>query len=612
MTDSTELQAVILAAGYGRRMSPLSDSCHKALLPVGGTTILGRIMDGFAEIDVRRVTVVTGYRAEDVEGFLRENYPEVDLRLVHNPRFAETNNVVSLSMAFNEMSFDADVVLSECDLLFDPSVLRRLVDSPGRNVALVDHYRTGMDGTVVALQDGLVSSVYSTDSQDADFSYQDKYKTLNIYRFDREFCRRTLQPLLHTYATEIDSSSYYELVLAMLSNIPAHQITAEVVSGERWVEVDDPNDLVAADFRFRPERRGEILDQAFGGHWNFNVLDFSFMRNSYFPSGAMLAAMRHALPELVSDYGSAQKVLNTKLSYVLRCDPARLQVLHGAAQAFPILTQLLGSDGVAIPAPAFGEYARLFADADSYPDGPGIEWSDLESAASSHRVCVVVNPNTPTGTTLPTRDLHALAKRTPGTLWWIDESFIAFSGEPSIVDLLEQDPLENVLVLTSLSKCLGMPGLRLGYVYSTDERLVEAVGLQLPVWNLSSPAEFMLELLVKFSSTYVESLERTADDREAFRDQLIDLPAVADVNPSGGNFLLVTLEGESEDAATLRSWLLAERGIEIKNVTDRFPDGAPRLRIAVRLPQENARLVEAVADVPAELGEQLARTSTRP
>jgi histidinol-phosphate/aromatic aminotransferase/cobyric acid decarboxylase-like protein len=279
--------------------------------------------------------------------------------------------------------------------------------------------------------------------------------------------------------------------------------------------------------------------------------------------------------------------------------------LHGAAQAFPILAQHLGNDGVAIPEPAFGEYARLFPDADRYPDAPGIEWSDLEAAASGHRVCIVVNPNTPTGTTLPTRDLHALAKTTPDTLWWVDESFIAFSGEPSLVDLLEEDPLDNVLVLTSLSKCLGMPGLRLGYVYSADERLVRAVGSQLPVWNLSSPAEFMLELLLKFSSTYVDSLARTSHDREEMRNQLIELPIVAGVHPSGGNFLLVTLEGKGGYAAALRAWLLVEHGIEIKDVSDRFPDGAPRLRIAVRLPQENARLVEALAGAPAELGAHL-------
>jgi histidinol-phosphate/aromatic aminotransferase/cobyric acid decarboxylase-like protein/choline kinase len=599
--QSADLQAVILTAGYGRRMSPLSDRCHKALLPIAGTTILGKIMDGLAAINVGRVTVVTGYRAEDIERFLRDGYPGVDLRFVHNPRYAETNNVVSLSMALDQLESDVDIVLSECDLLFDPSLMVRLANSPGRNIALVDRYRTGMDGTVVAVQDGLISAVYPADVQGSDFSYADKFKTLNIYRLNREFCSNVLQPVLHTYATRVDSSSYYELVLGMLSNLPAHRINAEIVSDERWVEVDDPNDLDNASFRFEPERRSEILDRAFGGHWNFDVLDFSFMRNAYFPTGGMLAAMRHALPELVADYGSAQPVLNTKLSYVLRCDPSRVQVLHGASQAFPILSQVLGADDVAVPAPTFGEYARAFPEAERYQDAPGIDWMALRQLAARTRICVVVNPNTPTGTTLPSRELHALAAELPGTLFWIDESFIAFSDQPSIVELLEAEPLDNVIVLTSLSKCFGTPGLRLGYVYSADRALVEAVGDALPVWNLSAPAEFLLELLVKFSSAYAQSLVRTAEDREAMRSQLAELPIVARAHPSGGNFMLVELNGAAEDAPALRRWLLEEHRIEVKNVTQRFPDHAPRLRVAVRLPDENARLIEVLAAVPSEL-----------
>ena len=600
-TRSNDVQAVILAAGYGRRMAPLSDDCHKALLPVGGTTILGRIMDGLMTIDVREVTIATGYRAADVERFVREGYPDVNLRLVRNPRYRETNNIVSLAMALNEMSFDRDIVLIECDLLFDPSLMARLVESPGRNVALVDHYRIGMDGTVVSLKDGFVSGVYTTDAQDADFSYEGKFKTLNIYRFDREFCRKTLRPLLDVYAKDVDPGSYYELVLAMLSNIPAHRINAEVVSGERWVEVDDPNDLSGASFRFEPDRRSAILDRAFGGHWNFDVLDFSYIRNAYFPTGSMLAGMRYALPELVSNYGSSQVVLNEKLGYILECNPDHVQVLHGAAQAFPILGQMLDTSQAATPTPTFGEYARVFPDAEHYADSPGIDTSELERVAARNRVCVIVNANTPTGTVIPSRDVYSLAKGLPETLFWVDESFLAFSGEPSLVELLKDHPLDNVLVLTSLSKSLGTPGLRLGYIYSTNAAIVAKVGQALPVWNLSAPAEFLMELFIKFRGAFARSLERTAEDREVLRADLAELSIFARAHPSGANFLLADLNG-GQTAAGVRGWLLERHSIEVKDVTARFPDDVERLRIAVRLPEENATLVEALARFPNGAG----------
>lgn len=599
-----EIQAVILAAGYARRMQPLSDNCHKALLSVSGTTILGRIMDSLVEIGVRRVTLVTGYRAEDIEEFVRKEYPGIDLRLVHNDRFRDTNNIVSLSLAFDVMEFDRDVILVECDLLFDPSLMKRLVSNTGKNVALVDHYRTGMDGTVVEVSDGFVTDVYPTDTQGADFSYENKYKTLNIYRFDKDFCRSAFRPLLHTYANDIDSSCYYELVLGMLNNIRAHRVSAEIVAGERWAEVDDPNDLAVAAFQFEPERRSAILDQAFGGHWNFDMLDFSFMRNAYFPTGAMLANMRYALPSLIAGYSSAQSVLNEKLGYFLHCSPERVQVLHGASQVFPIIGRLFAGRRVTIPAATFGEYPKVFPDAVVYADAPGVDWDALAHAEADFDVVVVVNPNTSTGTTLGTQAIFDLARATPGTTFWVDESFLAFSDQPSLLTLLEEEPLENVAVLVSLSKCLGAPGLRLGYVYSTNRELVEVLGAELPVWNLSAPAEFLLELLLKFGPAYTRSLELTAVDRAALRADLEGLPFVESIPPSGGNFLLLTLRGEdASDASSLRNELLREFNIEVKNVSAKFPDGRPRLRVAVRTAEENGRLVSALRTLGSRLGE---------
>jgi histidinol-phosphate/aromatic aminotransferase/cobyric acid decarboxylase-like protein/choline kinase len=590
---------VILAAGYARRMRPLSDHSHKALLSISGATILGRIMDSLADIGVERVTVVTGYRADDIEAFLRTGYPDVDLQIVNNPKFRETNNIVSLSLALESLTFDADVLLIECDLLFDKTLLARLLRRSGQNVALVDQFRTGMDGTVVAIRDGCVADVYPTDTQGADFSYAEKYKTLNIYRFDRVFCAKILRPILHTYSNVIDPSCYYELVLGMLTNLPAHRIHAEIVTGERWAEVDDPNDLAVASFQFDADRRSEVLNSAFGGHWNYDILDFSFMRNAYFPTGAMLAALRQALPELVASYGSAQPILNEKLGYFLRCDPGRLQVLHGASQVFPILGRTFAGSTITIPSATFGEYPRHFPDAVSYPDAPGVDWHALERSAPDFDIVVLVNPNTSTGTTLKTEDIYALARSAPDTLFWVDESFLAFSQQPSLVDMLQDDPLDNVLVLVSLSKCLGAPGLRLGYAYSCRESLIEAIGAELPVWNLSSPAEFLLELLLKFGPAYENSIEMSVRDRESMRDALLSLDVVSDIPPSGGNFLLVQLRGaEAALAADARSWLLETQNIEVKDVSARFPDRVPRLRVAVRRADENELLVAALKAFP--------------
>src|SRR5258706_1060828 len=123
----------------------------------------------------------------------------------------------------------------------------------------------------------------------------------------------------------------------------------------------------------------------------------------------MMAAMRRALPALARNYGSAQPVLNEKLALALRCAPARLQCLHGAAQIFPLLPELLGARTALIPEPTFGEFPRWFPNHETYADAPGVDRDALAARANAVDLVVIVNPNNPTGTTLPTAWLHALA-----------------------------------------------------------------------------------------------------------------------------------------------------------------------------------------------------------
>lgn len=592
------MQAIVLTAGLARRMQPLSLDHHKALLPVGNTTILGRIMDALVDVSVSRVTVVTGYRAEDIEKILRDGYPDLDFHFVRNERFEHTNNIVSLALALESIELDDDVITLECDLLFDPVILKQLVAHPAENVALVDLWRIGMDGTVVKLKDGWVESVYTTSSQHSSFSYRKKYKTLNIYKFSANFCRSTLLPMIKVYAESLDEHSYYEVVLGMLSGLPKYRIAGLKIDSRTWTEVDDPNDLEVARFNFDPEARADILDQAFGGHWNFDILDFSFMSNVYFPTGAMLAALRHSLPQLISSYGSAQNILNAKLGLFLFCRPEHLEILHGASQALPILSRIFEGAEAAIPSPTFGEYPARFPDARRYRDRPGIDLDEIRALAALCSVVVVVNPNSPTGTTLESDSIYQIAGEFPQTTFLVDESFLAFTSQYSLIDTLEQAPLDNVIVLASLSKSLGIPGLRLGYIYSSNAGVLEKIRNEIPVWNLSSITEYFLELLIKFRSDLSYSMELTKRDRDHLASALMEVAAIDHVHAEGGNFVMACISKNFlMTAAQMRNELLKRYKIEIKDVTSKFDDGAARLRIAVRSHDDNMRLVKAMISI---------------
>jgi histidinol-phosphate/aromatic aminotransferase/cobyric acid decarboxylase-like protein len=145
---------------------------------------------------------------------------------------------------------------------------------------------------------------------------------------------------------------------------------------------------------------------------------------------------------------------------------------------------------------------------------------------------------------------------------------------------------------------MGMPGLRLGYVYSRNRDFMSFVGGSIPIWNMNSLAEFTLEIVLKHRNILAQSFGDTIRDRETFAAALARLPAVERVFPSQANFLLVRMK-PGISGGMLCGELLRRRAILIKDISGKFADGRTYLRFAVRLPEENMRLVAALAEAKA-------------
>jgi len=588
------MQALILTAGFGRRMRPFTDNTHKTLLKIGDKTVIEWIIDALVVNNINRITIVTGYREQQLRMFLLRRYPQLEFAFVHNERYRETNNIFSMALAFEQMVMDDDVLLIESDLIFDPVVITRLLESPHKNIALVDYYRQGMDGTVVTVEQEIITSIIPPHLQSVNFDFSDKYKTLNIYRFSKQLAQGSFGKLLQFYANTIDQNCYYELILGLLIYMGKETIHADILQGERWAEIDDPNDLRIARYLFEEEQRKPILDSGYGGFWHYDVIDFCYIRNMYFPSNAIHSELRNNLLALTQNYGSCQAILNQKLAYFLLCDVKPLTLLNGASQIFPVLTSFFASQRILLPEPTFGEYYRAFPEANHYRDQVGIDLPEFLVQMANVDVIVIVNPNNPTGTTWGSEALMALAAQNSEKTFIVDESFIEFSGEVSIVSLLETKPLTNIIVIKSLSKSLGIPGLRLGYCYSHHQSFKAYLQAGLPIWNSNSIAEFFLEIILKHRTSLEQAYSQTIADREQFGANLAQLPAVQNVYASGANFLLVALRADKENSNALVEHLLKEHKIYVKDISDRFTDGRLYLRFAVRLPEENQHLLNCL------------------
>jgi histidinol-phosphate/aromatic aminotransferase/cobyric acid decarboxylase-like protein/choline kinase len=590
------MKAIILAAGYGNRMRPLTDNAHKTLLNIAGETIIGRILDGLCDNNITEFVIVTGYRRDELVEYCSKNYPHCSIQYVHNERYRETNNIFSMSLAFEQTDIDSDIVLIESDLIYEPAVIRRLLSSRFANVALVDRYASGMDGTVVKVENSVVTSVIPPHLQDAKFDFSDKFKTLNIYKFSKDFCNSVFKKLLTYYAKTINDNCYYELILGILIYMQQETIHAEILEGEKWAEVDDPNDLHVAEFMFDRKRRASILEEGFGGYWNYDIIDFCFIRNMYFPNASVISEMRNNLPDLLFNYGSRQDLLDQKLAWLLLCDKNRLHALNGASQVYPLLKNRFANKKALMPSPTFGEYTRIFPNSEFYGDAVGIDVGEIRAKSAGSDIVVFVNPNNPTGSLIDSKIIADFAAQNPQKTVIVDESFIEFAKCPSVLSLLEIAPLANVIVIKSLSKSLGMPGLRLGYVYSCNREFNAYIKESLPIWGLNSMAEFAMEILLKHRKSMSQSFIDTIRDREEFRTALSGLPCVEKVFPSAANFVLVALK-DPQGAARIAESLLSHYSIYVKNISHKFPDGRAYLRLAVRLPNENALLVKSLKDL---------------
>jgi len=589
------IKALILAAGFGNSMSPLTNNKHKTLLQVNGEAIMDRIISSLIINGIDNIVIVTGYRSEELINHLTLNFAKLEFEFIHNHRYRETNNIFSLALAFEHITFNEDILLIESDLIYTSDIIERAINSKHDNVALVSPYCIGLDGTVVQISGDRIISIFPPHLQDSKFDLFDKFKTLNIYKFSKDFCANEFKKLLIYYAQTIDDNCYYELILGILIYMQRQDIYCEIIPNEKWVEVDDPNDLIGAEFSFNKENRLTILKESFGGYWNFDILDFCFIRNMYFPTESMIAEIRNSLSRVLTNYGSKQDLLNKKLSYVLQCNDSRLLTLNGATQIYPILSSLLNDKKVLIPDPSFGEYKRIFPNSEIYNDRVGLNPLEIEAKSENSDVVVFVNPNNPSGSILSTKWLIALIDKYPKKFFIIDESFIEFSDEKSIIDFLEETPRNNLLVIRSMSKSYGLPGIRLGFIYTCSQKLLKQITKQVPIWNLNSLAEFYLEIILKNKRALADSFKQTKKDRNVFAKTLQKLKIFDKVYPSEADFILVRTTDNIELSKSLAKVLLEKDSIYIKDVTDKMGQTNNRYyRFAVRLPEENKLLIEAI------------------
>ena len=144
------MQAVILAAGMGKRLKALTKNNTKCMVEVNGVSLISRMLSQIEKKHLSRIVIVVGYEGQKLIDYIASLNINTPIVYVNNPIYDKTNNIYSLALA-KEYLLEEDTLLFESDLIFEESVIDQLLDDPRDTLALVDKYESWMDGTCVKL-----------------------------------------------------------------------------------------------------------------------------------------------------------------------------------------------------------------------------------------------------------------------------------------------------------------------------------------------------------------------------------------------------------------------------------------------------------------------------
>lgn len=600
------MQGLMLAAGMGKRLGKYTKNNTKCMLNVEGKTLIKRAVEALKYAGINKLIMVVGYKKENLKKYVKENIKDMEIIFIDNDDYDKSNNIYSLYMAKDYLIQD-DTILLESDLIYDTALVKRLVDSSDKNVVAVAKYEEWMDGTVVTLD----SDNYIIDFvEKKDFIYQnvDKYfKTINIYKFSKEFSKNNYLPFLEAYIKSYGNNEYYELALKAIAHLSRSKLKAIDCCDLNWYEIDDAQDYDIASCIFsKGKDKLKHFQNRYGGYWRFkNFLDYCYLVNPYYPNQTLLSKMNYFSNQLITQYPSGLKTQNLNAGRIFDVDEEKIIVGNGAAELINVLGKILKGT-VTISIPAFNEYVRCFEKTCKFnlinteDDDYQLNVQRIINSITVSDVITIINPDNPSGSFISYDDIIEIIEKCKelNKLIIIDESFIDFADVDKKYTLINNkvlDKYDNLIVIKSISKSYGIPGIRLGVLATTNESIIQNIKNNLAIWNINSYAEYFLQIASLFKSDYENACEKIAIERTRFINELNKIDKLK-VYFSQANYVMCGLK--EYDSTELAIELLENYNIFIKDLKGKtgFKD-KNYIRLAIRTEEENKKLEEALKSI---------------
>ncbi|RIX45866.1 aminotransferase class I/II-fold pyridoxal phosphate-dependent enzyme [Paenibacillus nanensis] len=599
------MQAIILAAGMGKRLKELTNNNTKCMVKVNGVTMIERMLRQLDELNLSRIVIVIGYKGVELIEYVSTLNINTPLEFVNNEDYYKTNNIYSLYLARNYLTKE-DTLLLESDLIFEDAVLRKILDDPYPSLALVARYESWMDGTVVTIDtDKNIRSFLGKKN----FKFEEikeYYKTVNIYKFSKSFSNTHYVPFLEAYCKALGDNEYYEQVLKVITLLEKPEIKASVLETEAWYEIDDVQDLDIAESIFTTSSENKLVkfQKRYGGYWRYpSLIDYCYLVNPFYPPQRLLDEIKANFERLITEYPSGISVNSLLAAKYFGLKQEHIVVGNGAAELIKSLMEnLQGRLGIILP--TFEEYPNRIATeniVEFIPMNKDLKYNstDLINFYEDKDIStlLLINPDNPSGNYLKMSEVLKLAEwaRIKEIKFIVDESFVDFVDTEDDTTLLVEDILieyPNLIVVKSISKSFGVPGLRLGVLATNDDELINYLKKDIAIWNINSFAEFYLQIFEKYKSDYDFAINEFKKVRIEYIEALSTIPNLR-VIPSQANYILCEVINGNK-ATELTKILLDKYNLLIKDLSGKKGLSGEYIRVAIKRPEENKKLVEAM------------------
>lgn len=590
----------------GKRLGELTRNNTKCMVSVNGCRLIDRVIEQLSHYGLNRLVLVIGYEGERLRNYIGDRFDDrIKIEYIVNPIYDKTNNIYSLALAKDELCKD-DTLLLESDLIFEQRMLDLIVNHPDKDLALVAKYESWMDGTMVCLdQDRNIVNFIPKEA----FSYEESskyYKTVNIYKFSKEFSRDCYVPFLDAYCKVMGNNEYYEQVLRVLVMMKHSTMKALPITNEKWYEIDDVQDLDIASTIFSDGVvKYKEYHKRYGGYWRFpQLLDYCYLVNPFFPTKRMRDELKANFDVLLDNYPSGMYVNSLLAGKYFGIRQDYVVVGNGAAELIKIVMECHSNGRTGVIYPTFDEYPNrlekgqvvpFISDKEdfSYTADDLMEFFDDKELS----LLLLINPDNPSGHFMPKADVLRLAGwcQEKGIRLLLDESFVDFTDQFEKNTLLHNEILDaypSLMVMKSISKSYGVPGLRLGVFATSDSDMIARMKKEVSIWNINSFAEFYLQIYGKYEKDYRIACQRFVAEREQFYRELCTVPYLK-VIPSQANYFLCRVE--SRFTSTELTQRLIENDILISNCGLKSNmQGQQLIRLAIRSREDNARLVSVL------------------